>query len=151
MKIVEHELKTDAKELIKAAISPPATKPFNPTGKSVLTRIGNAWSLFSKIITPCLSKAKAIIPGIKNIKMGSIFRYAPKIAPLLPILILLAASVLWTIYWSVHQYHIPTIVPPNNKPVHGKLGSLIGRHILKCSGPTVSLKLLQPPTSVNPR
>ena len=34
-------------------------------------------------------------------------------------------------YWSVHQYQMPTIVPPNRSPVQGKAGSLIGRHILK--------------------
>ena len=41
-----------------------------------------------------IESANAIIPGIRNIKIGSNFRYAPKIAPLLPILILFAASVL---------------------------------------------------------
>ena len=44
--IVEHELKTDANELINAAIKPPATRPFKPTGNKVLTNIGNALSAF---------------------------------------------------------------------------------------------------------
>ena len=45
--IVEHELNTHASELISAAIRPPATNPFNPTGSKVLTSIGNALSAFS--------------------------------------------------------------------------------------------------------
>ena len=45
--MVEHELNTEARELIKAAISPPATKPFSPTGNNVFTNIGNALSAFS--------------------------------------------------------------------------------------------------------
>ena len=45
--IVEHELNTDASELMRAAIKPPATKPFKPTGSKVLTSIGNALSAFS--------------------------------------------------------------------------------------------------------
>ena len=45
--MVEHELNTEAKELIKAAIRPPATKPFRPTGSKVLTSIGKARSAFS--------------------------------------------------------------------------------------------------------
>ena len=45
--MVEQELKTEANELIRAAIKPPATSPFNPTGRRVLTNIGNARSAFS--------------------------------------------------------------------------------------------------------
>ena len=101
-----------------------------------------------------IDNANAIIPGTKKIKIGRSFRYAPKIAPLLPIFILFAANVLWTIYWSVHQYQIPTIVPPIKSPVHGKSGSDIGRHILKWSGltaRTVSCNWFHPPTSWRPR
>ena len=42
-----NRLKTEAKELIKADIKPPATKPFMPTGRRVLTSIGNARSAFA--------------------------------------------------------------------------------------------------------
>ena len=45
--IVEQELNTDASELINAAIKPPATNPFNPTGNNVLTSIGKARSALS--------------------------------------------------------------------------------------------------------
>tara|TARA_B100001093_G_scaffold470689_1_gene492348 strand:+ start:905 stop:1174 length:270 start_codon:yes stop_codon:yes gene_type:complete len=89
-------LNTEAKELIRAAINPPATKPFKPAGKSVLTSIGNALSDFSieNRLGSLIDSAKAIIPGIKKINIGNNFKYAPKITPLLPILILFAASVL---------------------------------------------------------
>ncbi len=76
VKIVEHELNTDANELIKAAIKPPATKPFKPTGSRVLTNIGKALSAFSILNTSgfWMLKAKAMIPGIRNINMGNIFK-----------------------------------------------------------------------------
>ena len=45
--IVEQELKTEARELISAAIKPPATKPFNPTGNKYFTNIGKALSALS--------------------------------------------------------------------------------------------------------
>ena len=94
--IVEHELKTDASELINAAIRPPATNPFKPTGSNSFTSIGKALSALT--IEYCTGsstdKANAIIPGIKKMNIGNSFKYAPKIAPLLPILILFAARVL---------------------------------------------------------
>ena len=75
---------------------PPATRPFNPTGSRVFTNIGNALSAFSmeKTAGSLIESANAIIPGIKKIKIGNNFKYAPKIAPLLQSLILFAASVL---------------------------------------------------------
>ena len=48
----------------------------------------------SGMIEPDLIVDIKKIPGIRNIKIGSNFKYAPKIVPLLPILILFAASVL---------------------------------------------------------
>ena len=76
MKIVEQELKTEANELIKAAIKPPATSPFKPTGKSVFTSIGKALSAFvtTYVSGSWIVKAKAIIPGIKKIRIGSNFK-----------------------------------------------------------------------------
>ena len=44
---VDAELNTDASELINAAINPPATNPFNPTGNKYLTNVGKTSSLFS--------------------------------------------------------------------------------------------------------
>ena len=72
VKIVEHELNTEANELINAAINPPATRPFSPTGNNVLTSIGKALSAFSTLKTSgfCTDSAKAIIPGIRKIKIG---------------------------------------------------------------------------------
>ena len=49
--MVEQELNTEAKELIRAAINPPATRPFNPTGKRVVTSIGNALSALSNPVS----------------------------------------------------------------------------------------------------
>ena len=74
--IVEHELNTEANELIKAAIRPPATNPFNPTGNNVFTSIGNALSAFSIVKTSGFSidSANAIIPGIRKINIGSNFK-----------------------------------------------------------------------------
>ena len=76
MKIVEQELKTEAKELISAAINPPATNPFNPTGNNVLTSIGKARSALSieKTSGFCIDNAKAIIPGTKKINIGNNFK-----------------------------------------------------------------------------
>ena len=99
---MEQELKTEASELISAAINPPATKPFIPTGSSVVTSIGKALSALSipfesitlNISGFCRVKAYAIIPGIKKIRIGNNLRYAPNIAPLLPIIMLFAANVL---------------------------------------------------------
>ena len=47
VKMVEQELKTEANELIKAAINPPATNPLSPTGKRVFTNMGKARSALS--------------------------------------------------------------------------------------------------------
>ena len=83
VKIVEQELKTEAKELINAAINPPATKPFKPTGNKVVTNIGKALSALSKPVTGsitlntsgfCNVSAYAIIPGTKKIKIGKSFK-----------------------------------------------------------------------------
>ena len=38
---VEHELKTEESELIKAARSPPATNPLIPDGSNSRTKVGN--------------------------------------------------------------------------------------------------------------
>ena len=57
---VEHELKTDERELIKAASKPATTIPFKPIGRSVPTRVGNAWSGASRVIIPFWVNAKAI-------------------------------------------------------------------------------------------
>tara|TARA_B000000609_G_C23822144_1_gene163547 strand:+ start:351 stop:503 length:153 start_codon:yes stop_codon:yes gene_type:complete len=41
---VEHELKTEESELIKAARSPPATNPLIPDGSNSRTKVGKTWS-----------------------------------------------------------------------------------------------------------
>ena len=60
---------------------------------------------------------------------------------------LLAASVRWTIIWSVHQYQTPRIGAPNRTPVHGNSGWFIAFHTEK-NGPGIfSLRPTSPPTS----
>ena len=61
-----------------------------------------------------------------------------------------AASVRCTMYWSVHQYHSPTMGAAKSMPGHGKSGSFQGRHMLKCVGPHCSRSSAQPPRCHRP-
>src|SRR5690606_9754274 len=150
VKSVEHELNTEANELISAANNPAATNPLKPEGSRLLIRIGKASSGESQCNSPRIFNVRAITPGIKNRNTGSNFNNAPKIVPLLPSLIFLAVRVRCTIYWSVHQYHIPTMVLVINKVGQGNSGSEAERHISRYSGVTVSFILSHPPTSCSP-
>ena len=150
VKRVEQELKTEAKELIRAANSPAATKPRSPEGNKLLINIGKASSGESQCNSPLIFKVSAMIPGIRNRNTGNNFNTAPKIVPRRPSFIFLAVNARCTMYWSVHQYQIPTIVLVINSEGHGKSGSVAGLHILKYSGVKVSVILSHPPTLSSP-
>src|SRR6056297_2243957 len=133
---VEHELNTEAKELIKAAKSPAATNPRSPDGNKLLIKTGNASSGLSQCSSPRIFKVKAITPGIKNKNTGKSFNKAPKMVPLLPSLIFFAVNARCTMYWSVHQYQIPVIVLAISNEGQGKSGSEADLHIFRYSGVT---------------
>ena len=44
VKRVEHELKTEERELMSAAIKLPATNPLTPEGNNSRTSVGKTWS-----------------------------------------------------------------------------------------------------------
>ena len=129
---VEQALNTPAKELIKAASSPATTIPRTPTGKACLTISGNAaWHCsaiglpfassrtFNPSTCPVLARAKQSMPGMMKMKTGSSFRNAAKMVPRRASRSLGAPRARWTMYWSVHQYHKPTIGAQNSMPNQG--------------------------------
>ena len=69
----------------------------------------------------------ANIPGtiIKN--SGKTLSADAKRAPPCALVRFFADRVLWTISWSVHQYHIETALQPKIHGSHGEVGSFIGR------------------------
>src|SRR4029078_5501914 len=70
---------------------------------------------------PLFANAKHIIPGIINKKTGVSFKKPAKMVPRLACLSSRAPRILWTIYWSVHQYHKQMIGAHNNMAGHGYL------------------------------
>ena len=83
-------LKSEARELIRAARIPPTTIPVNPFGSNSFTSVEKAASLLARLNKGCpvdgsifCVRAKAIIPGIRNMNTGVNFRKAPKMVPLL--------------------------------------------------------------------
>ena len=83
--------------LCHIANNPAATSPLRPDGIKLLIKTGKASSGLSHSNFPCIFKAKAITPGIKNKKTGISFSSAPKMLPLRPSLMFLAVSTLCTI------------------------------------------------------
>src|SRR5690606_40726033 len=76
---VEQELNTEARELIKAARRPAATKPLNPEGNRLLINTGKASSGESQCSSPLILRVSAMTPGIKKRNTGISFSKAPKI------------------------------------------------------------------------
>ncbi len=61
------------------------------------------------------------MPGTMKMNTGSSFMKAAAMLPRRAIVSFGAASARCTMYWSVHQYHRPTIGAQNNMPSQGKL------------------------------
>ena len=133
VKSVEHALNAPASELMSAASRPATTRPRTPAGRIDLTISGNAACAASGIgfpetstmtpkagALPVRASASAIIPGMMKMKTGSNLRNPAKIEPRRACCSLGAASARCTMYWSVVQYHSPTIGAQNNMPSHGK-------------------------------
>ena len=59
---------------------------------------------------------------------GQTLRKAPQSAPRRASVRFFAASVRWTMYWSVHQYQMPTMGEAIRMPSQGNSGSDSGRH-----------------------
>ncbi len=108
VKSVETELKSDASELMSAAIMPATTSPRKPTGRSDCTSVGNTASPFSA--PPSLSgiancapltttwlwwSAKPSMPGTRKRNTGASLRNPPQIAPRRAFVRFLAANVRW--------------------------------------------------------
>jgi hypothetical protein len=66
-----------------------------------------------------LARASAIIPGTMKMKTGSSLRKAAKMVPRRASVWFGAPRVRCTMYWSVHQYHSPTMGAQNSIPSHG--------------------------------
>ena len=96
-------MKTEARELIRAAKSAAPTIPFNPDGNNVFTSSGRALSFEARSsrtpsgIPGCV-KQKAITPGITKRKRGVSFKKPAKIVPFLASEIFFAESTLCTIF-----------------------------------------------------
>ena len=73
---VEHELKTEDKELIRADSMPAATRPLTPAGNRCFISSGKVApdSVIFKLEFGSCVKLYAIIPGITNINIGVIFK-----------------------------------------------------------------------------
>jgi len=68
---------------------------------------------------PLLARAKAMMPGMMKMKTGRSLKKAAAIEPRRASVSLLALSVRWTMYWSVHQYQRPTIGAQKSMPIQG--------------------------------
>ena len=69
---------------------------------------------------PVRASASPIIPGMMKIHTGKSFKYAAKMDPRRACCSFGAASARCTMYWSVVQYHRPTIGAQKSIPSHGK-------------------------------
>ena len=150
VKMVEAELKTDDRELIRAASSPAATRPLSPAGSRAPIMAGRAWSGSSSCNAPVLLSASARTPGSTKRNSGSCFSHAPRMVPRRALAMPLAASTRCTMNWSVHQYHTARIGAPNRMPVQGNSGWFMLRQRLKARGCTAACIPSQPPTALRP-
>ncbi len=133
MKSVEQALKAPASELIRAASRPATTIPRMPTGSTCWTISGKAAWAFALMTSPSgpssacpragslplFARASESIPGMMKMNTGRSFRRAAKIVPRRASRSVGAPSVRWTMYWSVHQYHRPTIGAQKSIPSQG--------------------------------
>ena len=69
----------------------------------------------------------ANMPGTIIKKSGKTLSADANRAPPCAFVRFFAERVLWTISWSVHQYHIETALQPKIHGSHGEVGSFIGR------------------------
>ena len=150
VKMVEAELKTDERELIRAASRPAATRPFSPAGSRAPIMAGSAWSGSSSCSAPVLLSASARTPGKTKRNSGSCLSHAAKMVPRRALSMPLAASTRCTMNWSVHQYQTARMGAPNRMPVHGNSGWLTLRHRLNACGCTAACMPSQPPTAFRP-
>ena len=68
---------------------------------------------------PLLAKAKQIMPGMMKMNTGRSFKNAAKIVPRRARFSSRAPRARCTMYWSVHQYHMPMIGAQKSIPSQG--------------------------------
>ena len=157
MKSVETELKRDASELMSAAIIPATTRPRKPTGRSDWTSVGNtlspsitfapsttlyisSWNGVPFTVTLLCQSAKPSMPGTRKRNTGQSFSAPPQIAPRRAFVRFFAASVRWTMNWSVHQYQTPIVADATTTPSHGN--TLWESECQRPNGSTLSVALI---------
>ena len=142
VKMVEALLKAEEREDMRAAIITDNINPISPCGNVLRTSCGKArFEQPSSLPHAALHDSESghamisgnstrdIIPGIIIVNMGRVFKKPANTVPARACTRFLAPSVLCTITWSVHQYHMPVIGSENITPIHGKSSSSIGRNI----------------------
>ena len=75
------ELNNDARELMSAASNPHTTTPVIPAGSNWATIEAKTESLEATCKSHFWLSAKAIIPGMRNIKTGNSLKYPARIDP----------------------------------------------------------------------